>query len=179
MGSNSTDLQNVSLPSDGAPTDSYTSRLDHHLVSHQPVPLYMGALPSHWDDVPTRVVINMCGLFPLGSANRRIVYTMPMMDVADEDLMPSRTAIESFVDTVHEYALYEPTYWHCHAGLNRSGLVVACYLHRYRGMRISHAIEHMRRVRSPLVLCNPLFERRLREWYGGADEQDFESVIAW
>lgn len=153
--------------------------LDHHLISDQPAPLYMGALPHHWDDVPTRVVVNVCGLFPLGSANRRVVYTMPFMDVADEDLMPEREAIESFVDSIHEHASAEPTYWHCHAGLNRSGLVVASYLHRYRGLRISDAISHLRRVRSPLVLCNPLFERRLREWYGGQDEQTFEDLINW
>lgn len=159
--------------------DAFTPVLDHHLVSSHPAPLFMGALPGHWDDVPTRVVINMCGLFPLGSANRRIVYTMPMMDVADEDLMPPRAALEAFVDTVHEYAVYEATYWHCHAGLNRSGLVVASYLHRYRNMRISEAIGHLRRVRSPLVLCNPLFERRLREWYGGEDEQAFDTITHW
>lgn len=153
--------------------------LDHHLVSEHPAPLYMGALPHHWDDVPTRVVINMCGLFPLGNANRRVVYSMPMMDVADEDLMPARTRLEALIDEVHNEAVNEPTYWHCHAGLNRSGLVVAAYLYRHRGMRISDAIDHLRNTRSPLVLCNPLFERKLREWYGTEDEQAFEPLVHW
>ena len=40
-------------------------------------------------------------------------------------------------------------------------------------MRISEAIVTLRQQRSPMVLCNSLFERRLREWYGGEDEQEF------
>lgn len=136
----------------------------------------MGALPESWEDVPARVVINLCGIFPLGNSHRRIVYTLPMLDVADPVLMPERSVIESFVDAVHAYADHEPTYWHCHAGLNRSGLAVAAYLHRHRGTPIGTAIRHLRTTRSRMVLCNPLFERRLREWYGTPDEQDCEPV---
>jgi hypothetical protein len=41
-------------------------------------------------------------------------------------------------------------------------------------MRISDAIRQMRQRRTPMVLCNGLFEMKLREWYGAEDEQDFE-----
>lgn len=131
----------------------------------------MGALPERWEQVPARVVVNLCGMFPDGSARRRIVHALPMLDVAEEAIMPSRERLEAFVDVIHGYAQHEPTYWHCHAGLNRSGLCVALYLHRHRGLRISEAIRLLRYRRSALVLCNPTFERKLREWYGGPDEQ--------
>jgi hypothetical protein len=152
--------------------------LDHHLISEAPFQLYMGALPEVWEDVPARVVVNLCGIFPFGNSNRRIVYTLPMLDVADEALMPDRSVIEGFVDAVHAYAHHEATYWHCHAGLNRSGLAVAAYLHRHRGIAIGTAITHLRETRSRMVLCNPLFERRLREWYGGPEEQAFDPVTS-
>jgi Dual specificity phosphatase, catalytic domain len=148
-----------------------TDLLDHHLISDSPSPLFMGALPERWETIPARIVVNLCGLFPEGSARRRIVHALPMLDIADEGAMPTRDRLEAFVDVVHGYAAHEPTYWHCHAGLNRSGLCVAMYLHRHRGLRISEAIRTMRRRRSMLVLCNPTFERKLREWYGDEDEQ--------
>ncbi len=150
------------------------STLDHHLVSSTPAPLYMGELPRDWSEVPARAVFNLCGVYPWGEPFGRVVFSLPMLDALDEGLMPDRAQIERFVDCARAYAEEEPTYWHCHAGLNRSGLVVATYLHRHRGLRISEAIRTLREVRSPMVLCNATFEARLREWYGERDEQDFE-----
>lgn len=148
--------------------------LDHHLVSPDPAPLFMGELPRDWSEIPARVVMNLCGVYPWGEPFGRVVLAMPMLDALDAGLMPGRADVERYVDAAHGYAQSEPTYWHCHAGLNRSGLVVATYLHRHRGMRISAAIDHMRGVRSPMVLCNSTFEKRLREWYGDDDEQEFK-----
>lgn len=148
--------------------------LDHTLVHESPAPLYMGELPRDWAEIPTRVVMNLCGVYPWGEPFGRVVLALPMLDALDEGLMPSRKDIERFVDAAHSYAESEPTYWHCHAGLNRSGLAVATYLHRHRGMRISDILDKLRGARSPMVLCNSTFEGRLREWYGDADEQDFE-----
>lgn len=134
--------------------------------------MYMGALPSTWDDIPARVVVNLCGIFPLGAADGRLIYALPLLDLAEEAAVPDRHVVEAFVDGIHAYAQAEATYWHCHAGLNRSGFVVAAYLHRHRGMRIGDAIASLRSKRSPMVLCNTLFEARLREWYGDDDEQE-------
>jgi hypothetical protein len=152
--------------------------LDHHLICDDPAPLFMGALPDTWEHVPARVVVNLCGMFPDGSARRRIVHALPLVDVADLAAVPPKERLESFVDAIHAYAAHEPTYWHCHAGLNRSGLVVALYLHRHRGYRISDAIDTMRTRRSPLVLCNPVFEQRLRDWYGDPDERALPVVTS-
>lgn len=149
-----------------------------HLVSEKPAPLYMGGLPPRWDDIPARVVVNLCGVMPYGEGLfGRVLVVMPLLDLPDPELMPSREQLDAFLDGVHAHASREPTYWHCHAGLNRSGLAVAAYLHRHRGLRIGEAIDWLRAARDPLVLSNHVFERRLREWYGGPDEQDFVPVL--
>lgn len=150
--------------------------LDFHLVSTDPTPLYMGELPWDYADVPAPVVVNLCGVFPRSAPLGTIVLAFPMHDTLDPELLPPRSHFEAFVDTVHAWAERQPTYWHCHAGINRSGMAVAAYLHRYRGLSISQAIDNLRRRRSGLVLCNNVFERTLREWYGGPHEQAFEPV---
>jgi protein-tyrosine phosphatase len=149
----------------------------YHLVSEKPAPLFMGALPNRWDQVPSRVVVNLCGILPYGEGMfGRVVHLLPMLDVPEPELLPERAQLESFLDAVHAHAASEASYWHCHAGLNRSGFAVAAYLHRHRGVRIGDAISWLRGVRSPMVLCNPTFERTLRTWYGGPDEQQSEPV---
>jgi protein-tyrosine phosphatase len=49
----------------------------------------------------------------------------------------------------------------CQAGWNRSGLIMALVLMR-EGWRAGHAIDVLRRKRSPNVLCNLSFDRWLR-----------------
>jgi hypothetical protein len=55
-----------------------------------------------------------------------------------------------------------PTLVHCQTGLNRSGLVAATAL-VLDGFTPAEAITLLRTNRSPAVLCNPTFERWLRE----------------
>lgn len=150
--------------------------LDHHLVHESPQPLYMGELPSSWSQVPTPVVVNLCGVYPDGDPGGRQVYGLALLDVLDRSLSPSRAELEQFLALVHEHVGSAPSYWHCHAGLNRSGLAVAAYLHLYRGVRIGDAIVGLRERRSDLVLCNHVFEGLLRQWYGEEDEQEFQRV---
>jgi len=150
--------------------------LDFHQVSDGPTPLFMGELPRDYLEQPARVVLNLCGVHPPGQAFGRIVHTMPLLDVLDAELAPGRAELERFLAAAHLYAAHEPTYWHCHAGLNRSGLAVAAYLHLYRSLRISDAIAQLRSRRAAMVLCNSRFEGLLRSWYGGDDEQAFEAV---
>lgn len=56
---------------------------------------------------------------------------------------------------------YGPVLVHCQAGLNRSGLLVANTLIQYHGYAPQAAIDHLRKVRSPHVLCNFVFEKWL------------------
>jgi len=55
-----------------------------------------------------------------------------------------------------------PTLVHCQAGLNRSSLVAARAL-VLGGMTADDAIALIREKRSPACLCNPAFERWLRQ----------------
>lgn len=148
--------------------------LNFDRILQEPVPVYMGPLPVQYEDIPAKVVINMCGEFPSGDAGAYMTLSMPLFDVQDSQFLPDRGEFERFLQEVHRYAADQPSYWHCHAGINRSGLALAAYLTLYRDLRISNAIQLLRRRRSPLVLCNSLFERTLRQWYGGPDEQHFE-----
>lgn len=55
-----------------------------------------------------------------------------------------------------------PVLVHCQAGLNRSGRVAAVVL-MLDGLTADEAITTLRDKRSPAVLCNPAFDRWLRE----------------
>jgi hypothetical protein len=148
--------------------------LDHHLIHEHPAPIFVGELPRTYAQVPAPVVVNLCGVYPPVKPPVRTILSLPFADVPDASYMPTRNHIERFLTAVHVHAASGPTYWHCHAGINRSSFVVAAYLHLYRGMRISDAIDTLRERRSRMALCNNVFERSLREWYGGPDEQEFK-----
>ena len=129
----------------------FDRQLDYHLISSEPAPLYMGELPRAYEDIPARIVINLCGVYPVGEPFGRTVLSMPLLDALEPELCPKKEELERFLDAVHHFAATEPSYWHCHAGINRSGLAVAAYLHRHRGMRIGEAMANMRARRSPMV----------------------------
>ncbi len=143
-------------------------------MSDAPHRIFLGGLPPRWEDVPARVVINMCGVWPRGEPYGRVCFAMPLVDAMDPEVVPSQLAVERFLAAIHLYASEHDTYWHCHAGINRSSFVLAAYLHLYRSLRISAAIAQLRERRSSLVLCNHEFEGALRGWYGGPDELEFE-----
>jgi protein-tyrosine phosphatase len=133
----------------------------------------MGELPSDYSDLPAGVVVNLCGIFPRTVPMGTIVFAYPLEDSLDAGNVPDRGELERFLAAVHKFAEDAPSYWHCHAGLNRSGLAVAAYLHLYRDLPIGMAIDTLRRSRSEMVLCNSTFERALREWYGDGREREF------
>jgi len=81
-----------------------------------------------------------------------------MYDQTDQ-AMDQVDAIASWVNTCRQTA---PTLVHCQAGLNRSSLVAARAL-VLDGMTADAAITLIREKRSPACLCNPAFERWLRE----------------
>lgn len=54
---------------------------------------------------------------------------------------------------------------HCQAGLNRSGMVAALSM-MLDGLTADEAINLLRQSRSPMVLCNPTFEKFLRNYDG-------------
>src|SRR5688572_31568879 len=117
----------------------FEAALDHHLVSTEPTPVYMGELPDDYCDVPAPIVVNLCGVFPRAAPQGTLVFSLPMHDALEPELAPTRPELEKFLAVVHVYAAEEPSYWHCHAGINRSGFALGAYLHLYRGFTISQA----------------------------------------
>ena len=71
--------------------------------------------------------------------------------------------VRSIAEGVNVYRQTRRTLVHCQAGLNRSALIVGAAL-ILDGMDPDEAIGLLRRQRSPAVLCNPTFERYLREF---------------
>jgi hypothetical protein len=57
---------------------------------------------------------------------------------------------------------------HCHAGLNRSGVLAAAHLMTNEKIPVIDAVKRLRRVRGNLALCNEGFQRQVREngWLG-------------
>lgn len=53
---------------------------------------------------------------------------------------------------------------HCVAGLNRSGLVVAAQLMLTQRLTVLEAVQHCRRQRGALMLCNRSFQKQLIEF---------------
>lgn len=84
-----------------------------------------------------------------------------MYDSTDQDLVQAAT----IADYVNDCRADGVTLVHCQAGLNRSGLIAALALIRGpEQMTGQAAIELLREKRSPAVLCNPTFERFVREY---------------
>ena len=78
--------------------------------------------------------------------------------IEDGDL-PDTTMLHAVVDfVVAAVRAGLPTLVHCHAGLNRSGLVTALALTELLGIDGNEAIEKLRIIRGPYVLCNRHFE---------------------
>lgn len=136
--------------------------------------MFLGELPRTWAEIPAPVVVNLCGVYPTGDPGGKQVLGLPLLDVLDRAVAPTRLELERFLASVHELVPFAPSYWHCHAGINRSSFALAAYLHLYQGIRISEAISQLRQRRVPMVLCNHVFEGLLREWYGAPDEQEFQ-----
>ena len=147
--------------------------LDYHRVHRAPTDIFLGELPRVWADAPAALLLNFCPDSPSGPRGDRRSISLPLHDTVEAERSPNRSELEHFLQQVHPLVHQQPSYWHCHAGINRSSFALAAYLHLYRGLSISGAIQSLRIQRSPRVLCNYSFESLLRKWYGTEAEQDF------
>lgn len=143
-------------------------------IHEAPALIVLGQRPAY--TMPPREPV-LVSFVPHPVAPDRVHFSFPMLDSLSPSELPSREALEHFLASVHPAVSRQASYWHCHAGLNRSAFGLAAYLHRYRGLRISAAIALLRERRDEQVLCNELFEATLRAWYGAPDEQDFVSPL--
>jgi hypothetical protein len=76
---------------------------------------------------------------------------------------PDRDEVVRLATLVNECIKTGPTLVHCQAGLNRSGLIAGVAL-VLQGKTPDEAIALLRSSRSDAVLCNPVFEKWLREF---------------
>lgn len=84
--------------------------------------------------------------------------------ILDDVELPDPTVLHPLVDLIAELLFQRKRILvHCHAGLNRSGLLCALAM-RARGVSADDAIASLRKFRDEYALCNPEFERYVREW---------------
>lgn len=86
--------------------------------------------------------------------------TVEMYDSTDQGF----EQVLELAEWVNERRLLGPVFVHCQAGLNRSSLVVAAALVGLGDVADgSEAIDLIRAKRDPACLCNPAFERWVRD----------------
>lgn len=88
-----------------------------------------------------------------------LIYTV-LYDSLDG--VPDRSLLDWMASSINSARLKGPTLVHCQAGLNRSALVAGYALCR-AGMSGNDAVKLIRARRSDACLCNPTFEKFLRE----------------
>lgn len=105
-------------------------------------------------------IVNVVSLYPWETYTARhevhSVLSVRMYD-SEEQAFEQVEPIAVWVNACLEDG---PTLVHCQAGLNRSSLIAAASL-MIRGRLGKEAIELLREKRSPAVLCNKSFERRI------------------
>jgi protein-tyrosine phosphatase len=72
--------------------------------------------------------------------------------------------LEDVLAALHaEVSTGQPTFVHCHAGKDRTGLALTAYLVRYHGLDIEAAIARVRAVR-PIAMSAPGYEATARRF---------------
>lgn len=141
---------------------------DYHIVHDDPFPIAMGSDPDdYWYDFMRefRLIVNLTDRAGHETVPHAMVMHYSMLDMDEEEYVPEQEQSEHFLWAVHVFASTGPSYWHCAAGLNRSGYMLAAYLHLYRQLTIEDSIALLRKKRSRHVLCNKVFENALLRRY--------------
>lgn len=139
---------------------------DFHLIVREPHPIYLGALPwKSYRKIPADVIFNFCGDIPdFGTQKTTIIF--PFLDSNNSEAIPDEEDILRFMNIASMYAKNGPTFWHCHAGINRSAFMLARYLYshdpNFEGASIDYIIDLIRRKRYDYCLSNEAFIHSLR-----------------
>lgn len=130
------------------------------LVSHIEGNLWMGGcrdgvrLP---DDFRFVVSLYPWEKYTLGPNTHREEF-----ELYDDEQIPDPRVLAGIAERINVYRHAGRTLVHCQAGLNRSGLVIALALIT-EGLAPAAAIDLLRTRRTPVVLCNAVFEHWLLE----------------
>lgn len=153
--------------------ETYTTKRFHGIAAHGNTPfdttlgtqitdtLFQGATPTEISGVPAEFK-NVLNLYPWEAYKVPEGVNVREVELYDAD-MASPELILELAQWVNDKQAEGPVLVHCQAGLNRSALVAALSL-MLNGMTADEAIQTLRTKRSPAVLCNPYFEKWLREW---------------
>lgn len=111
---------------------------------------------SDWYDT----VVTVCGLREgYDPPACRWLVEAPMPDSARIDREQVEGLVAGVVDAVRNG---ETVLVRCYTGQNRSGIITALAMKPLYGMTGGEAIERLRALRAPTVLCNPAFEQYVR-----------------
>lgn len=91
--------------------------------------------------------------------SKQVIHLVTFHDTEQE--LPPEWFIDDVVARVVECCQKGPTFVHCSAGLNRSGLIAALALVKTGNFTPAEAIKLLREKRAENMLCNTLFERRV------------------
>eukprot|EP01129_Flabellula_baltica_P016486 TRINITY_DN8794_c0_g1_i2.p1 TRINITY_DN8794_c0_g1~~TRINITY_DN8794_c0_g1_i2.p1 ORF type:complete len:381 (+),score=76.21 TRINITY_DN8794_c0_g1_i2:27-1145(+) len=92
-------------------------------------------------------------------------FTYHIWDIRDDDnadITPFLDPSISIIDECRERG--DGVYVHCACGMSRSGSVVVSYLMEKENMSFEDAL-HFVRMRRPIVLPNPSFQKQIKAWY--------------
>ncbi|KAL3613696.1 hypothetical protein CASFOL_041770 [Castilleja foliolosa] len=123
----------------------------------------LGAVPFP-TDVPRLKALGVGGVVTLNEPYETLVPTSLYHDHKIEHLViptrdylfaPSHSDISQAVEFIHDNALCgKTTYVHCKAGRGRSTTIVLCYLVKHKQMTPAAAYEHVRSIRSRVLLAS-------------------------
>jgi protein-tyrosine phosphatase len=119
--------------------------------------LWMGACPPFESPEFAQAVLNLFGLHDY-ERRCKVYREERLLDLTVDD----PELVESLALWVDDHRKRDLTVLiHCEEGRNRSGLITALYLIRYRGMQPQAAIDLVRERRGPSALWNGSFVRYL------------------
>lgn len=146
-----------------------SERVSVPLISHIDGDLWMGGCLPYVrlpDNLAWVLSLYDGAAYQVGSRTR--VLSIPGFH--DAPLIANPAKVHRLAELVLEMLTVGRTLVHCQAGLNRSGLVTALVLVK-QGWAPADAIALLRERRSPLVLCNTVFERWILDLADGSDDQ--------
>lgn len=111
-------------------------------------------LPSYF-----KYVLNLYPWVSYQLSGAAEIQSVKLMDAE----VPDEKQLDDLQAWVNGARQHGPTLVHCQVGLNRSPLIAGLVLVRNFDMTPDDAIAMLRKERSPAVLCNPAFEKWLRE----------------
>lgn len=145
----------------GLLTSCGMNKMDLPIVSHIHANLWQGASVSEFGYSMPDYFKTVLNLYPWGE------YEKPEgIDYREYKLYDSHSGVDAEeVDELAQWAFDRidngPLLIHCQAGVNRSSLIAALVL-RKMGFSSNGAIDAIRVKRGPECLCNPVFEKFVR-----------------